>query len=104
MKTIAKSAGSLKQSLFVLQRDVEGFVNEQFDADALRKIDETTPRNDPEVVSYRYPFLVDGNDVAPKDYDDWSQYQGSVEKVKSAISKLIKRVEEELKLQRRQPK
>jgi hypothetical protein len=90
--------------LYLLAREAEAFIRGLDNADILLKIDATTPRNDPAEVSYRYPFLVDGEYKAPVSYEDWDAYQGNVVGAQAAVSRLLSAVKEELKIFARTPK
>ncbi len=63
---------------------------------ALEKIDATTPVKDSNAVSYRYPFVVGGDWVAPSEYEGWAAYQGTIGQVRTATRKLLDAVKVEL--------
>jgi IS1 family transposase len=104
LKTIEGTNTPLSKALHLLRRETLAFVRSLDNADILLKIDATTPRNDPAEVSYRYPFLVDGEYVAPASYDDWDAYQGNVPGAQSAVIRLLAAVKEELRIFARTPK
>ncbi len=64
----------------------------------LLKIDAMTPRNNPAEVSYRYPFIVNGEYKAPASYEDWDAYQGNVAGAEAAVGRLLGAVKGELKI------
>lgn len=100
LKTVAETMTPLSKALHVLDRDVRAFVlkNLSGEASTLLKIDSTTPRNAPEEISYRYPFLVDGKYTAPIAYEDWDGYQGNFMAARGAVERLLRAVRAELKL------
>jgi hypothetical protein len=104
LKTVAQANTPLSKALHLLAREVEAFVRILDNADLLLKIDATTPRNDPVEVSYRYPFLVEGEYKAPVSYEDWDAYQGNVTGAQAAVKRLLSAVKEELKIFARTPK
>ena len=63
LKTVSAANTPLSKPLHLLSREVEAFVRGLDNADILLKIDATTPRNDSTEVSYRYPFVIDGDYV-----------------------------------------
>jgi hypothetical protein len=104
LTTVAEANTPLSKPLHLLAREVEAFVRSFDNATLLLKIDATTPRNDPAEVSYRYPFLVDGDYKAPASYDDWDAYQGNVAGAQAAVARLLGAVKDELKIFARTPK
>lgn len=104
LKTVAQANTPLSKPLHLLARDVEAFVRHLDNADLLLKIDATTPRSDPTEVSYRYPFLVDGDYKAPISYDDWDAYQGNALGAQAAVTRLLGAVKDELRIFARRPK
>lgn len=104
LKTVAEVDTPLSKPLHLLARVVEAFVRGLDNAGMLLKIDATTPRNDPAEVSYRYPFVVDGEYRAPASYEDWDAYQGNVAGAEAAVGRLLGAVKEELKIFARTPK
>ena len=104
LKAVAELNTSLSKPLHLLAREVEAFVRALDNSAALLKIDATTPRNDPAKVSYRYPFIVDGDYVAPASYDEWDAYQGNQAGAEAAVRRLIGAVKDEFKIFARTPK
>jgi hypothetical protein len=104
LKTLSQANTPLSKALHLLAREVEAFVRGLDNADLLLRIDATTPRNDPAEVSYRYPFVVDGDYVAPGAYDGWDRYQGNVAGARAAVARLLAAVHEELRIFARTPK
>lgn len=104
LKVVSTAVTPLSKALHLLARDVEAFVRGLDNSALLVKIDATTPRNDPAEISYRYPFLVDGNYVAPAGYDGWDSYQGDAVGARAAVSRLISTVRDELRVFARAPK
>jgi hypothetical protein len=100
LKTVAETNTPLSKALHLLEREVQSFVRKNLagEASTLLKIDSTTPRNAPEEISYRYPFLVDGEYTAPTAYEDWDGYQGSFMAARGAVERLLRAVRDELKL------
>jgi hypothetical protein len=78
-------------SLFSLTRQLEVFIRRlgQPHADNILSIDKTAPSIDPQEISYRYPFQVGHQYMAPADYpsQDWNLYQGDT------LANLIRSVE-----------
>ncbi|MEZ4301864.1 MAG: hypothetical protein R3B70_43420 [Polyangiaceae bacterium] len=104
LKTVGLATTPLSKGLRLLRREVEAFVRGLDNADLLLRIDATTPRNDPNEVSYRYPFLVDGDFVAPVAYSEWDAYQGNVAGALAAVERLLAAVKDELRIFARTPK
>ncbi|WP_437886362.1 hypothetical protein [Sorangium sp. So ce307] len=104
LKAVGEASAPLSKALHLLAREVEAFVRGLDNADLLLKIDATTPRNDPAEVSYRYPFVVDGDYVAPVSFDGWDSYQGNLVGAQAAVSRLLAAVKDELRIFARTPK
>ncbi len=104
LKTVSQANTPLSKALYVLWRDVVGFVGKLDNAGILRKIDATTPRNDPAEVSYRYPFIVAGEYIAPISFEDWDNYQGNIAGAQAAVKRLLAEVKKELQIFARTPK
>jgi hypothetical protein len=106
IKTVTETDTPLSKSLHLLRREVQSFIQGDLAgvAASLLKIDATTPRHDPEEVSYRYPFLEDGEYVAPAVYEGWDGYQGNLLSASGAVERLLQAVKDELKLFSRKPK
>jgi hypothetical protein len=97
LRAVADPKSPLSAAMFALRRLVNQFINGLgAHAERLRKIDGTTPSNDPREISYRYPFIVDGRDVAPGDYEEWDKYQGNIADARVAVEELLKQVGKEL--------
>jgi hypothetical protein len=98
-----EQANKLSKRMHSLARQVQRFINLRREAARLRKIDATRPSNKDDQVSYRYPFRVGSELIAPADYDDWDSYQGEWLGVTSAVSNFIVAVSNELITQARKP-
>lgn len=103
---LTKLEGAPKPSrkLDVLKRELKVFMRKLPDSASLTKIDETIPRLSPEHISYRYPFLVSDEYVAPASYPGWDVYQGEERACLKAVEQLLKAVGDELKAFERKPK
>lgn len=87
---------SLPKSLRLLLREIEAELDGLDGQGLLRKVDATTPKTDPNEVSYRYPFRDGtGRDVAPVDWTstDWDAYQGNAAGVVASVDRLLRAVE-----------
>lgn len=104
LRTINTANAPLSKPLHLLRRDVIGFVRGLDNGEILLQIDATTPRNDPAEVSYRYPFVFNGADVAPVSFDGWDSYQGNIAAVQAAVRRLLSAVKAELSVFARTPK
>jgi hypothetical protein len=104
LKTVSATNAPLSKPLHLLSREVEAFVRRLDNADILLKIDATTPRNDPAEVSYRYPFVVDGDYIAPASFDGWDSYQGNTAGAQASVARLLSAVREEVRVFDRKPK
>jgi hypothetical protein len=104
LKTVSHVNAPLSKTLHLLSREVEGFVRGLDNADILMRIDATTPRVDPAEVSYRYPFISDGDYVAPAAYEGWDAYQGNVAGARAAVARLLAAVKDDLRIFARTPK
>lgn len=104
LKNVIAPNAPLSKSLHLLSRQVEIFVRSLDNSGMLLRVDATTPRNDPAEVSYRYPFIVEGEYVAPISFDGWDNYQGNFEGVRAAVTRLIAAVKAELTTFARRPK
>ncbi len=91
------------KSIHLLQREAGVFVRRLAYRDVLMKLDATTPELDETQVSYRYPFLEDGNHVAPSLYEHWDAYQGEAGEVGRSVRRFIQEVRGELAIFRRTP-
>ncbi|HEY1537367.1 MAG TPA: hypothetical protein VGF76_25275 [Polyangiaceae bacterium] len=98
---IDSATGSLPTSIYLLQREARRFVRGLPYNDVLVKLDATTPESDETKVSYRYPFVSNGEYIAPCDYEDWDAYQGERGEVYRAVRRFIKEVRSELTYFRR---
>jgi hypothetical protein len=104
LRTLSEANTPLSKALHLLWREVEAFVRGLDNADILLKIDATTPRNDPAEVSYRYPFVINGDDVAPVSFDGWDSYQGNLVGAQAAVTRLLSAVKDEHRVFARTPK
>jgi hypothetical protein len=104
LKTVSDANAPLSKELHLLRREVLAFVHGLDNDKFLLQIDATTPRNDPAEVSYRYPFISDGDYVPPAAYEAWDTYQGNVEGALAAVGRLLKAVKDELSFFARKPK
>lgn len=93
----------LPKSIHLLQREARVFVNGFAYSAVLIKIDATTPEFDETKVSYRYPFLVEDELVAPYAYEGWEAYQGEWAEVRRSVRSFIREVRGELAIFRRAP-
>ncbi len=55
-------------------------------------------------MSYRYPFMINGDYVAPSAYDDWDNYQGNSAGAQAAVKRLLAKVKAEFSNFGRAPK
>ena len=86
----------LPKSIHLLRRAARTFVNGLAYRNVLVKLDGTTPEFDETKVSYRYPFIADGEHVAPSAYKDWDTYQGDWGEVRRSVRSFIREVRGEL--------
>jgi hypothetical protein len=93
----------LPKSIHLLQREARAFVNGLAYGAALIKIDVTTPEFDQTKVSYRYPFVIDDEHIAPSDYEGWDAYQGEWGDARRSVRSFLKEVRGELAIFRRAP-
>ncbi|HEX3775064.1 MAG TPA: hypothetical protein VHV51_11410 [Polyangiaceae bacterium] len=94
----------LPKSIHLLRRAARTFVNGLAYRNVLVKLDGTTPEFDETKVSYRYPFIADGEHVAPCAYEGWNAYQGESGEVRRSVRNFIREVRGELTLFGRAPK
>ncbi len=93
----------LPKTIHLLQREARAFVNGFAYSAVLIKIDATTPEFDETKVSYRYPFLVGEEHIAPSNYDAWDAYQGEWGEVRRSVRNFIRDVRAEFAIFRRAP-
>jgi hypothetical protein len=98
LKQLASDVGgdaSMPKSLRLLLRQIEVELGRIDGEGLLRRVDATTARTDPSHVSYRYPFVESGKNVAPLDWNraDWDAYQGNFVGVSAAIERFLRVVE-----------
>ena len=91
----------LPKSIYLLQRDARVFVSTLPYRNLLMRLDATTPDSDETKVSYRYPFISNGEHIAPCDYEDWDTYQGEQGEVRRSVRSFIKEVRSDLAYFRR---
>jgi hypothetical protein len=104
LKNVSTAGAPLPKALHLLLREVLAFVLGLDNSELLLKIDATTPRNDPAEISYRYPFIVDGDYIAPISFDEWDGYQGNGAGAQAAVTRLLSAVKDELRTFARKPK
>lgn len=104
LKAMSDVSTPLSKATHLLRREVEAFVRSLDNAALLLKIDDTTPRNDPTEVSYRYPFLRDGSYVPLASFDGWDAYQGNAQGARAAVERLLRAVKGELRTFARAPR
>lgn len=98
LKKVGTTPTPLSKALRALARVLDAQVHGMDNGNILLRIDATTPTSDPVEVSYRYPFLRDGQFLPPASFDDWDLYQGNFMAAESAVRRLIGVVKDELKL------
>ncbi len=91
-KRFPESWGHVLKELMLIRRDVVRLVNGLDHKATLEKVDATTPSISPNVVSYRYPFFLEGKKgtpIAPAEFTGWDDYQGDERSVKHALEELL---------------
>jgi hypothetical protein len=98
LKVVSEVSTPLSKAMYLLRREVEIFVRRLDNSEILLKIDATIPRNDPAEISYRYPFLQEGEYTSPARFDGWDAYQGNPQGTQAAVARLLRAVKDELKI------
>lgn len=81
----------LSKELHLLRREVRAFVN-GLQSKVLLQIDATTPQQDPSKISYRYPFVLNDEYVAPSSFNGWDSYQGDEMAARAGVGQLLEAV------------
>jgi hypothetical protein len=104
LKRVGMSPTPLSKALRLLARELDAHVRRLDNSAVLLRIDATTPTSNPAEVSYRYPFQRDGEFLAPSSFGEWDLYQGNFQAAESGVRRLIRGVNDELKVFARTPK
>jgi hypothetical protein len=91
----------LPNGVRILRRALVEFLDAFSERATLDHIDATTPSLNPNAISYRYPFLLDGEWVAPSNFDRWNLTLPAIGQLRTAARKLVAEVGDRISIARR---